>query len=68
MSPCCWATAKGFQAAQNFAAGTILNPLRGDFNGDGKLDLAVANEGSGDVSVLLATAMARSDSSTIATE
>jgi len=43
-----------FQAAVNYAAGS--NPWSvavGDFNGDGKPDLAVANYGSNSVSVLL---------------
>ena len=43
-----------FAAAANFGAGT--NPFSvavGDFNGDGKQDLAVANEGSNNVSILL---------------
>ena len=43
-----------FQAAVNYPAG--LNPFSvavGDFNGDGKPDLAVANYGSNTVSVLL---------------
>ena len=42
-----------FQAARNFGAGT--NPISvavGDFNGDGRPDLAVANYGSDSVSVL----------------
>jgi uncharacterized protein (TIGR03437 family) len=43
-----------FQAPQQFSAGT--NPrsvLAGDFNGDGRLDLAVASSGSADVSILI---------------
>jgi Bacterial Ig-like domain (group 3)/FG-GAP-like repeat len=43
-----------FQSAVNYSVGT--NPLSvtvGDFNGDGKLDLAEANSGEQDVSVLL---------------
>ena len=43
-----------FQPARTFAVGT--NPtsvVAGDFNGDGKLDLAVANAGSNTISVLL---------------
>src|SRR5260370_36269983 len=43
-----------FEAARNFPAGR--NPWSvavGDFNGDGALDLAVTNFGSGDVSVFL---------------
>jgi uncharacterized protein (UPF0548 family) len=43
-----------FQAAVNYAAG--LNPISvavSDFNGDGKLDLVVANSGSTNTSVLL---------------
>ncbi len=45
-----------FGAATNFAAGT--NPFSvaiGDFNGDGRSDLAVANTGSNNVSILLGT-------------
>lgn len=45
-----------FQTATNYSVGT--NPTSvavGDFNGDGKPDLAVANSGSNDVRVLLAT-------------
>jgi len=45
-----------FQAPENYGAGT--NPLSvavGDFNGDGKPDLAVANNGSNNVSILLNT-------------
>jgi FG-GAP-like repeat/Calx-beta domain/Carboxypeptidase regulatory-like domain/FG-GAP repeat len=46
--------AGGFAAATNFSVGTspFLVAL-GDFNGDGKSDLAVANEDSNDVSVRL---------------
>src|SRR5881296_1470724 len=43
-----------FQPARTFAVGT--NPtsvVAGDFNGDGKLDLAVANAGSNTIAVLL---------------
>jgi ELWxxDGT repeat protein len=43
-----------FQPARHFAAG--VDPVSvavGDVNGDGRLDLAVANHGSNDVSVLL---------------
>ena len=46
--------AGSFSAATNFGAGT--NPVSvavGDFNGDGKQDLAVANFGSDNVSILL---------------
>jgi len=40
--------------AVNFAAGSNPQSLAvGDFNGDGKADLAVANYNSGNVSVLL---------------
>ncbi len=45
----------GFRSAQSYPVGT--NPVAGkaaDFNGDGKLDLAVLNSGSNDVSILLA--------------
>ena len=43
-----------FKPAQSYAVGT--NPTSvavGDFNGDGKLDVAVANSGSSNVSILL---------------
>jgi hypothetical protein len=43
-----------FKPAQSYAVGT--NPTAvavGDFNGDGKLDVAVANNGSSNVSILL---------------
>jgi hypothetical protein len=46
----------GFVAKTDFAVGT--NPesvIVGDFNGDGKLDLATANSGSNNISVLLGT-------------
>ncbi len=48
----------GFAAPVTFAVGlsAASNPdyvVAGDFNGDGKLDLAVANSGDGNVSVLL---------------
>ena len=43
----------GFQAALSFGAGVRPNAVAvGDFNGDGKADLAVANTGSGNISVL----------------
>jgi len=42
------------QAAVNYAVGTSpFSVAAGDFNGDGKADLAVANFGSGNVSILL---------------
>ena len=43
-----------FQVARSFGAGA--NPIsvaKGDFNGDARLDLVVANENSNDVSILL---------------
>jgi hypothetical protein len=43
-----------FQTAQTFPTGTYpISVAVGDFNGDGILDLAVANAGSNNVSVLL---------------
>src|SRR5437762_518803 len=43
-----------FAAAQNFAAGGApFSVAIGDVNGDGRLDLAVADEMSTDVSILL---------------
>ncbi len=43
-----------FAAAANFAAGTgPLSGVLGDFDGDGLIDLATANDGSNDVSLLL---------------
>src|SRR5439155_652752 len=45
-----------FAAKQDFATGTVpLSVTVGDLNGDGKLDLAVANQNSSTVSVLLNT-------------
>ena len=48
----------GFAAATNFTAGTrpfsvALGDVNGDVNGDGRLDVAAANELSSNVSVLL---------------
>ena len=46
--------AGNFSAATNFGAGTYPDSVAvGDFNGDGKQDLAVANCGSNNVSILL---------------
>jgi len=43
-----------FQSAVNYSTGTNPSSVTtGDFNGDGKLDLATANHGSGNVSILL---------------
>src|ERR1700687_290324 len=43
-----------FRVAPTYAAGSFPSSVTmGDFNGDGKPDLAVANSGSNDVSVLL---------------
>jgi VCBS repeat protein/List-Bact-rpt repeat protein/FG-GAP repeat protein len=43
-----------FSGPTNYPVGTSPVAVAvGDFNGDGKLDLAVANSGSGDVSILL---------------
>ena len=43
-----------FQNAAFFAAASVsLSVTIGDFNGDGKADLAVANSGSDNISVLL---------------
>src|SRR5207302_4496651 len=43
-----------FSAATNFAVGSSPNSVAvGDFNGDGKQDLATANSGLANVSVLL---------------
>src|SRR6266446_5542591 len=47
-------TPVSFAAANNFGAGTGPYPVAvGDFNGDGKQDLAVANGSSNNVSILL---------------
>ena len=44
----------GFEAAQSFTTGNVPTGLTStDFNGDGKLDLAVANNGASSVSILL---------------
>ena len=46
--------AGSFSAATNFGAGTFpVSVAVGDFNGDGKQDLAVANSDSDNVSILL---------------
>jgi uncharacterized repeat protein (TIGR01451 family) len=43
-----------FAAAKSYPAGALpVATVTGDFNGDGKVDIAVANQGSGDVSILL---------------
>jgi hypothetical protein len=43
-----------FQAAQNFGAGSFpVSVAVDDFNGDGLPDLAVANDSSNNVSVLI---------------
>src|SRR5438874_83752 len=53
-SQSCWAMDGTFQTAANYGAGTHpFSVAVGDFNSDGRSDLAVANEGSGNVSVLL---------------
>ncbi len=45
--------ASAFQSAVSYAAGTNPAALAlGDFNGDGKTDIAVANNGSGNVTIL----------------
>ena len=53
----CWAQALGgFGAATNFGLNGGSNPYSvavGDFNGDGKQDLATANYNSNNVSILL---------------
>ena len=49
-----------FQAAVNYAAGTHPQSVAvGDFNGDGRADLAVASYGSNNVSILLGTSGTR---------
>src|SRR5437870_1518415 len=48
-----FAQSVSFGAAMKFAVGTNPSSVAvGDFNGDGKLDLAVANNGSANVSIL----------------
>jgi hypothetical protein len=49
------ASAQGVTFARtDYLAGTdVLSVITGDFNGDGKLDIATANAGSNDVSILL---------------
>lgn len=45
-----------FQGALKYGVDTYANSATvGDWNGDGKVDLAVANLNSGDVSILLNT-------------
>ena len=45
-----------FSAAVNYPAGTPQDVVRGDFNGDTQLDLAVTNYSANTVSVLLGNA------------
>jgi hypothetical protein len=55
-----------FQAAVNYGAGLFPNSVVvGEFNGDGKPDLAVANYHSNNVSVLLAAAPPMTNTSTV---
>src|SRR2546429_6198795 len=53
-SDVCSSDLRSFQPAQASATGSApVSVAVGDFNGDGKLDLATANSGGYDVSVLL---------------
>lgn len=48
------ASAVSFATPQSYSVGTSPAAIAvGDFNGDGKIDIAVANTGSGNVSILL---------------
>src|SRR6266498_3119624 len=54
LSAISFAQSVAFTAATNFGAGDRPRSVAvGDFNGDGRQDLAVANQGSGNVSILL---------------
>ena len=58
-----------FAAKQDFATGTgPISVAFGDVNGDGRLDLAVANQGSDTVSVLLNTTAAGAATPTFAAQ
>ncbi|HYS56139.1 MAG TPA: VCBS repeat-containing protein [Thermoanaerobaculia bacterium] len=61
VSPPVYAACPNFAAAVNYAAGTAPRGVAvGDFNRDGKLDLAVANSNSFSVSILLGNGTAPS--------
>ena len=54
LAPAIWAACPDFAPAINYGAGTGANAVAtSDFNGDGTPDLAVANQGANNVSVLL---------------